>query len=744
MTATIPTLEPSQASARNTRIWSALPCVPNYKLLLTTAVVLLLSVPGNGETRTAATSPEAAMQHHYNEAYRLQDAGKLDLADAEHKFFLADALHRIANGRANLGEYSRASALYQEALQCGQNDDTLQLDYAAAALDAGDWATAKKWAQHAQEQLAGQSAKLQANAASLLAQALWAAGEHQESLAQFKAAADLKPGFDSSYALARTYLALSDKAHAVDVFSQLISSQGDTATLHMEFGRAYALANLFPEAVEEFKKAIAKDDRLPGIHYSLGAAYIQRDGEQGYPQAESEFHRELALHPNDTFTYPQLGTIAVSQHKLSEAEADFKRALQLNSSVPGTYYSLGQLYSSMGRKVEAEAALRSAIAVMIDPTRNNYEGQRIHYALGRLLLDEEKSADAKEELKIAESLLVESRREDASLMGGQIAMKTPLTKTHEAKASDVTSETEYERKAAPLIAGSYNNLGVHAAIRGDYVSATAFFDRTAQWYPSLHGLDRNLGRAAFLAAQYAQATSPLQRLLAAQPEDVETRAMLGLSYAKTGEYGKAITVLKPMESRIDATPPLALAYAESIFRAGDPKEGLARLEHLAEVSPNAAMPHQVLGEAYASIERFEESARELRKAVQLNPGNTEARSSLALTLAALGQSQEAILLLAQLAQSGSKDASVYLQLGKLQLQTGDIHAALSSLQTSSSLDPANIACHQALVIAYRRNAQPEDALREQQLAETLKGNRSSAANSGSGTPAPSTSPTHSN
>jgi tetratricopeptide (TPR) repeat protein len=687
----------------------------------------MLALPGYGQQKPVARLPDTAMQQHYDAAYRLQDAGKPAQADAEHRLFLAAALHRIANGRANLGQYVRAKPVYEDALPFAPDEIALQIDYATAAVDAGDWANATMLAQRALHGLSAQSGQVRANATLLLAQALWGAGKQRESLEQFKAAAVLKPDFGTRYALARTYLALADKANAVRVFEQLVASQGDSAALHMQFGRAYALADLFPEAVEEFKTAIAKDSKFPGVHYSLGAAYMQLYAEQGYPQAEVEFRRELALYPNDTFTYPQLGVIAVSQHKLTEAEADFKRALQLNPALPGTYFALGKLYTSLGRNAEAEAALRKAIAETIDPSKDDYQGQRIHYALGRLLLEEGKRDEAKEQLKIAEDLLEQSRNEDASLMGRHAAAAAPLSKTHEAKPGERAIENEYERKVGPLIAASYNNLGVHAAIRGDYPAATGFFVKTAQWNPTLHGIDNNLGRAAFLAGDYRLASESLTRVVASQPQDVEARTMLGLSCYKMGAYGKTIEALKGMEGQLDARPPLALAYAESIFRARDAKDGLARLERLAAMHPDAAAPHQSLGEAYASNGDFERSARELRVALQLDPGNATIRRSLAASLTGLGQSAEAMALLKQLTQSGSTDAAAYLQLGRLQLANGDVGAGIATLQTSARLAPDDVDCHQALAEAYRRNAQPDEAKQEQQVAETLQDKRGSAA-----------------
>jgi hypothetical protein len=55
-----------------------------------------------------------------------------------------------------------------------------------------------------------------------------------------------------------------------------------------------------------------------------------------------------------------------------------------------------------------------------------------------------------------------------------------------------------------------------------------------------------------------------------------------------------------------------------------------------------------------------------------------------------------------------------------------------------------VACHQALAEGYRKNAQPEEAKREEQLAETLQGKRSSAAISDTNSPGKSASSTHAN
>jgi len=91
------------------------------------------------------TGQQQTAQQHYDEAFRLQEAGRIAEADREHKLFLAILLHEIANGRANLGEYGRAVPLYEEALGVTPDDFSLCMDYAGAALDGFDWKRRRRW-----------------------------------------------------------------------------------------------------------------------------------------------------------------------------------------------------------------------------------------------------------------------------------------------------------------------------------------------------------------------------------------------------------------------------------------------------------------------------------------------------------------------------------------------------------------------------------------------------------------------
>jgi tetratricopeptide (TPR) repeat protein len=567
---------------------------------------------------TAQTKPSSndSMRRHYDAAFRLQSEGRTAEADAEHKLFLAAALNRVADGRANIGEYALAAPVYEQAVQLSPRDFTLHLEYAEAALDAEDPAKAKVLAQEALALLpptAGLHTEdpKRAHALYILARALWGTGDRRQSIEQYHAAAEMDPGFDNIYALGTTYLSLSNKAEAARIFARLLAKFGDTATVRMQIGRAYALATDYPEAVQEFKKALAKDNRMPGLHYSLGAATMQAEGEKGYAEAEVEFRKELVLQPQDPYSYPQLAHIALARRDYKQAEADLARADELDPGNPDTALKWAQLYTETGRLAEMQAALQKAIAETLNPSRNHYEIERAHYQLGRLMIQSGNIAEGKKEVQISQELLAQSRLQDESSLSGKPVVQAPLQRTHLTRPAEVAEEKRFEAQIAPAIASSYDNLGVHAAISKDFAVAAACFARAAEWNPTLSGIDGKWGRAAFAAREYASAVGPLGSEALARPEDAAIRGMLGISQYMSQDYLHALETLRPFaDDPLDMFPMLPLAYADSMARAGDLAQGMKRLQRIVRNSPENPAAHHALAEAYRKNGQPREAERE--------------------------------------------------------------------------------------------------------------------------------------
>jgi tetratricopeptide (TPR) repeat protein len=411
------------------------------------------------------------------------------------------------------------------------------------------------------------------------------------------------------------------------LFAQVLAKFGSTAGMHMKLGVAYGEAGYPDQAIEEFNKAIAKDDKLPGVHYALGASYINKSSEAGFPLAEPELRKELLIQPNDPLVYPQLGRAAMSQHKLHEAEMDLETATVLSPENADNFFLLGELYVELHRPVDAEKALRVAIEKTPDPAASHYAIQRAHYRLGRLLVEDGKLEEGKNELDIAQDMLLRSREQDESKMAGAPAISAILSTVRAATPKELAAERAFEKQIGPPMADCYNNLAAIEAIDKDYAKAADDYEGAYRWDAARNGLDDHWGRTAFAAQHYTQALGPLGRALAAHPEDVPLRSMLGVSQHETHDYADAVATLRPMEKYLHAIPLLAFAYSESMMKTGDFAQASAWLAPLVQADPGNAVLHRALGEAFAGSGNQSRAEQELRTAAELDPNHarTEAR-----------------------------------------------------------------------------------------------------------------------
>jgi tetratricopeptide (TPR) repeat protein len=290
----------------------------------------------------------------------------------------------------------------------------------------------------------------------LFGDALRALGDTTAALEQFQAAIAIDPCIDNLSHLAEALLEIDGPKGAAPIFARVISRFGDTAAVRMRIGRIYAMAGLPDQAIEEFKKAVERDYKMTGAHYSLGAAYMSSSAKD-FPRAEAEFHKELALHPNDTFSYPQLGEITLRRRDYHDAEIDYKRAIALNSLDADNFAELGKLYMDTERQSEAEAAFRKAISLTVDPARNNYAIERTHYRLGRLLLANGNTSEGEGELQISQELLTKSDIQSGSKLSGEQVERNPLERTRVATPAEAEELKSFAKKIGPLIAEPVRN-----------------------------------------------------------------------------------------------------------------------------------------------------------------------------------------------------------------------------------------------------------------------------------------------
>jgi len=582
----------------------------------------------------SASSNDDSLRQHYSAAENAQAASNLDQAEVEYKAFLAEILHRLADRRAQAGDFDKAAEFFGQALPLAPHDSGLHLDYAEACRSAGDLDDAQAAATSVLK-----TDPQNARAHFVLGRILLRRNENERATDHLEIAATREPTFEHGYLLGIAYLKRKSPDRATAVFAEMLAGLGDTPAIHMEFGRAYAEAGYPEQGIEEFKKTLAKDDKFPGAHYSLGAAYLVGLADAAFPEAAEEFRKELKNRPDDVLSLYQLGYIAVSQHQLKEAEEYLGRAAALDPANPDVYLSLGQVYAETERRPEAEADLRKSIDLTKEVSHNHYQVQRAHYLLGRLLLQTGHPEEAKQELQIADQLLKQSvatnqgqdeRGPAQSRPPGDTGANARVTTAHAASDPATAKQIEaYEKKVGPAIADSYNNLGAILATNNRFAEALTFFQLVAVWNPSLEGIDYNWGKAALAAEQYDQAIAPLTRHLQSHPEDAAMRAALGSCLFKLKRYGESAAILKPIEIEINANPQLDYVYSVSLVKSGAIAAGMPRLQSMETAMPQLFDIHMALADAYSLQGDHQNAARELGIAVKLNPSDLDAQRKLA-------------------------------------------------------------------------------------------------------------------
>jgi tetratricopeptide (TPR) repeat protein len=91
-------------------------------------------------------------------------------------------------------------------------------------------------------------------------------------------------------------------------------------------GEIFELQGRIPDAIAEYRKAIAKNPAAINLHYRLGRALAL---ESQFEEALREFEAELKLNPADALAEFQVAQILAAQQKQAEAAGHFDRALAL-------------------------------------------------------------------------------------------------------------------------------------------------------------------------------------------------------------------------------------------------------------------------------------------------------------------------------------------------------------------------------------------------------------------------------
>jgi tetratricopeptide (TPR) repeat protein len=604
----------------------------------------------------AADSPGEALKRQFDSAKSALAAGDLARAQDDYHLTIALGLRQLGNLSMSEQQFDQAATLLDEAIKFSPEDPALQLEAGIAWFRKGD---TNKAAEMIQSVLRAHPDNARAH--NIFGRLYLFNGDLDASIAELQKAVALQDDFETAYFLGVAFLKAKKTPEAANLFAKLQVAMGDSAALHVLFGRAYTVTHFPEQAVAEFRTAVKLDPKYPRAHGLLGYSYLELYGEQSYPQARLEFERELKLRPEQYYFLMLLGIATVSLRDFPAAEATLKHAIRLNPYEPGPYLYLGETYSETQRTVLAVQALQKYLSLVSHPEEMPRDVSRAYYLLGQSLMRLDRVEEAKKALLNSQKYREAKFRYDAKhifdekpgtdgadsraseRIEGLLATSAPgEDNTTEAiaqggvrqpvangsSANQPRSESQpakqYRAFASEILASSYNDLGVMRAKDSKFAEAAAFFKQAHAWNPALPGLDRNWGFAAYRAELYSDAVPPLERQLAAHSDDAFARQILGLSYFVQENYEKTTGVLRPLLNHPPDDPALLFAWGTALVRTRQSVDAAKIFQHMLQQNDTNPGVHYLLGQAYAQDKDYPNALRELKAALVLDPKLPEA------------------------------------------------------------------------------------------------------------------------
>ena len=511
----------------------------------------------------------------------------------------------------------------------------------------------------------------QAIAHALLGSAYLAAGRAEDALGPLTRAVEIDPQlFIAQQNLGLARLQTGNPAEAAQALEAALEMEPGNASVQMMLGRALTLASRPEEAISHLRVVVEEQPETLLAHRYLGAALL----------AAGRYEEAL----------PVLSVAAAARPDDVELELDFARA----------YHGLGQqdeavavLESIVDRDPSRAEAWTLLGSILATQTESADAQVRAAKALDRAL--ELRPGDMRASLELTSIYYLFRLHEDAlavldNVVAGPSEQATlelerfrHLQRMDQYEAASQAAERAIEAGAGPE---AYYFLGFALMYLNDFDGAIQAYRTATEKDPGLSQASRELGSLLIDRQLYEEARAALESAIVADAADAEAHYLLGLALFRSGDAESAIP---SFERAVQLDPEHARAHynlATVLRLAGRAEEGMAAMRRFQELQTEqmpagARMDQYVanliqqgvflaktgrgeravelfrralendtdsdlvlfnLGLILYDLERHQEAADTLERAVESNPERAEAYAALANAYRALGRYEDAV------------------------------------------------------------------------------------------------------
>jgi tetratricopeptide (TPR) repeat protein len=239
-----------------------------------------------------------------------------------------------------------------------------------------------------------QDAKLRTQVGVELADLYFQKGDLGRTLPVIHSLVEANPNnVDLLFFAQRIYSELAD-----NTMNKLAVLAPDSARMQQLIAEQLINAGDLKGAIEHYRKAIAIDPRLPGMHFELAESILQSSNDANVQAAaEQELEAAIKADGDNANVECALGRIALLRARDEEAYLHYKRANELNPNDIDAQLGMAAVLTDQNKLQEALQYLRSA--VQADPMNVN-----AHYRLARVCHSLHLTEEEQKEIKLYQDL----------------------------------------------------------------------------------------------------------------------------------------------------------------------------------------------------------------------------------------------------------------------------------------------------------------------------------------------------
>jgi Flp pilus assembly protein TadD len=291
--------------------------------------------------------------------------------------------------------------------------------------------------------------------------------------------------------------------------------------------------------------------------------------------------------------------------------------------------------------------------------------------------------------------------------------------------------------------------------RGNIKEALTELNALALEQPALPGVEYLRGFAYYQQSELSQAESAFKNALSQDPQDRESRQLLGITLYREGRPADAIPVLEAEHSsvgvvNVDPSYLLALCYID-VQRYDDARRSIAaeygfppespsaylliarillRREFMVpaesaarkslELNPRLPLAHELLGEIDLAKSNTGLAIKEFQNERALDPLHASVYERLGDAYFRAGDDEQARNSLNRALLLDPNSTGPYILLGKVLMRQQNALVATGYLQRASRMDPGNYIAHYLLGQAYHATGRTQEASREFEKSAQLR------------------------